>query len=413
MDSEPELVIVGAGPAGLAAARAAAHEGVTDILVIDRDDAPGGLPRFCDHPGFGLEYAGWPYRGPAFVRRLMRDLGRTGAEVECGTTLTAFRAGPEIEIVGPRLGMRTVRPKALVLATGIREANRGNRMIPGGRPEHGILTTGQLQQLLARRVALPAHIRKLAVIGTEHVSFSALLTARHGGLEVSHLIDEEDAIRSFVPARWMARLFGADIVLGASLQEIVTRDERVTAVRCRTPDRIVEFACDGVVFTAGWIPEISALMESGMDIDPRSKGPVIDQAMRTSIPGIFAAGNMLRPVESSGWAANEGYRAGQMAARFIHDRLGARQGAIRLTAGDGVDYIVPQRWDPALSRNALRPSIRVSRDIGLARLRAIRDGATTWQGPVKRYRPCRRIKLDLEKIMKEGAGDCQLAVAPR
>ncbi|MGE0239117.1 MAG: FAD-dependent oxidoreductase [Parvibaculaceae bacterium] len=406
MASAPDLVIVGAGPAGLAAARAAALQGIRDILVIDRDDAPGGLPRFCAHPGFGLDYAGWPYSGPGFVRRLLRDLAGTGVAIECATTLISVRAGPEIEIVGPRLGNCILKPKALVLATGIREASRGNRMIPGARPEHGILTTGQLQQLVARKVPLPDHVRNLAVIGTEHVAFSALLTARHAGLRVGHLIGETADIRSFAQMRWMARLFGAQITLGAKVKEIVARHDRVTTVRCETPAGPLDVACDGVVFTAGWMPEIAALAGSGIAIDPRARGPVIDQAMRTSLPGIFAAGNMLRPVEASGWAANEGLRAGYMAARFIQGRLGARQGAVPLLAGDGIDYVVPQRWDPELAtdhgRPALKPSIRVSRDIGQGRLCLIEDDTAIWEGPVGRYRPHRRVALDLEAIGSKG-----------
>ncbi|WP_162918860.1 FAD-dependent oxidoreductase [Taklimakanibacter deserti] len=417
MDSGPQLVIVGAGPAGLAAAHAAALQGVQDVLVIDRDDAPGGLPRFCDHPGFGLEYVNWPYRGPAFARRLMRDLAGTNVAVECATTLISVREGPAIEIVGPRLGNRTLRPKALVLATGIRESNRGNLMIPGARPEQGILTTGQLQQLVARKVALPDHIRRLAVIGTEHVAFSALMTARHGGFRVSHMIGAEDSIRSIAPARWMARAFGADLILGARLREIIARNDQVTAIRCETAEGLIDLACDGVVLTGGWIPEIAALSGSGIAVDPKTRGPVIDQAMRTSLPGIFAAGNMLRPVESSGWAAVEGYRAGHLAARFIQGRLEPRQSAACLTAGDGIDYVVPQRWDPALATDrgvpALKPSIRVSRDIGRARLCLSQDAVTAWTGSPRRLRPHRRIKLDLEGIMNGREGDWQLSVMPR
>lgn len=417
MTSEPALVIVGAGPAGLAAARGAALQGIRDILVIDRDDAPGGLPRFCDHPGFGLDYAAWPYRGPRFVRRLLHDLANTGVRIECSTTMISLSEGPEIEIVGPLLGNRTLRPKALVLATGIRESSRGNRMIPGARPEHGILTTGQLQQLVARKVALPDHIKRLAVIGSEHVAFSAVWTARHGGLKVSHLIGEDGAIRSFAPARWAARLFGADVILGANVEEIIARNGRVTAIRCRRPEGPLELACDGVVFSAGWIPEISALGGSGIAIDPQAKGPVIDQAMRTSIAGIFAAGNMLRPVESSGWAANEGLRAGHLAARFIQGRLGSEQGTTRLVAGSGIEYIVPQRWDPALPADPgarpLRPSLRVSRDFGPARLSLMRDGNTLWEQSARSYRRCRRIRLDLERLITGDTADRHLCVTPR
>src|SRR5262245_43921664 len=123
---DPQVLIVGAGPAGLAAARALVEREIDDVLIIDRDDEPGGLPRFCHHPGFGLEYARWPYSGPGFVRRLLADLAGARARLECRTTLLALKDGPVAEIVGPRFGHRELRPRAIILATGIREANRGN-----------------------------------------------------------------------------------------------------------------------------------------------------------------------------------------------------------------------------------------------------------------------------------------------
>lgn len=414
MNREPDLVIVGAGPAGLAAAREAAHQGVDDILVIDRDDAPGGLPRFCDHPGFGLEYAHWPYRGPRFAHRLMRDLAGTNVRVECATTMISLSEGPMIEIVGPRLGHRQLRPRAVVLATGIREANRGNRMIPGARPEHGILTTGQLQQLVARQVPLAPHIKRLAVIGTEHVAFSALWTARHGGYRVVRLIGEESTIRSFAPARFLAPLVGARIVLEARVSEIVADGDRVTAIHYEKQGRSVALACDGVVFTAEWIPETAALRGSGLTLDPSARGPVIDQAMRTNLAGVFAAGNMLRPVESSGWSANEGRQAGHMAARFLHGRLSPVQGRTRLIAGDGMAYVVPQRWDAALAHDetmpGLKPSLRARSDARSARLTLAQDGASLWDGPIRAFRPHRRIGLDLDRVMPNTTTDCHISL---
>lgn len=414
MDKDPELVIVGAGPAGLAAAREAARQGIADILVIDRDDAPGGLPRFCDHPGFGLEYAHWPYRGPRFAHRLMRDLASTKVRVECGTTMISLAEGPALEIVGPRFGYRTLRPGAVVLATGIREANRGNRMIPGARPEQGILTTGQLQQMVARKVPLAPHIKRLAVIGTEHVAFSALWTARHGGYRVTSLIGSEDTIRSFAPTRFLAAAFGTEILLETHLREIIAEGNRVTAIRCERQGQTIRRDCDGVVFTAEWIPETAALRGSGLALDPQSRGPVIDQAMRTSLAGVFAAGNMLRPVESSGWAANEGRQAGHMAARFLHGRLSPAQGLSRLIAGDGLAYVVPQRWDASLLRDeampGLRPSLRAIRDMSSAQLQLAQDNTSLWTGPARHFRPHRRIGLDLVRMMPAAATDCRISL---
>ncbi|MBM3524904.1 MAG: FAD-dependent oxidoreductase, partial [Alphaproteobacteria bacterium] len=146
------VVIVGAGPAGLAAAHALVERGVRDIVVIDRDDAPGGLPRFCHHPGFGWEYTHRLETGPRFVNRLLGAVDASAVRVVPRTTALAIHPGLEVEIVGVELGHARLRTRAVVLATGIRERPRSARLAPGRRPERGVMTTGQLQQLVARGV---------------------------------------------------------------------------------------------------------------------------------------------------------------------------------------------------------------------------------------------------------------------
>jgi thioredoxin reductase len=397
-EEHPQVLIVGAGPAGLAAARALSQAGIGDVLVIDRDDAPGGLPRFCGHPGFGLEYAGWPYSGPGFAAKLLRDLAGSKVRIECGTTLIALKEGPQAapaaEIVGPRLGVRTLRPRAVILATGIREANRGNLQIPGGRAERGIMTTGQLQQIVARKSSLPPHLKSVAVIGTEHVAFSAIWTARHAGLKVAALIGAENRVMSFAPLATLARLFGIPVLTGAKLREIETVQGAVKAIHFGDGQRL---ACDGIVFTAGWIPETAALLGGPVMLDPRTGGPEIDQAMRTSCPGIFAAGNLLHGVESSGWCAREGRHAGEMAARYLKGELPATQGGARFTLDDDIAYLVPQRWDGDVSA-ATPPTLRMKRDISSARIALDQGGNVIWSGQETRLLQRRRVKLELGSI---------------
>ena len=388
---DPQVLIVGAGPAGLAAARALSGQGITDILVIDRDDAPGGLPRFCHHPGFGLEYARWPYTGPGFAKRLLRDLAGTPVRIECQTTLLALRDGPVAEITGPRLGFRQVRPRAIILATGIRESNRGNLLVPGGRAEAGILTTGQLQQLVTRRVALPARLKSAIIIGTEHVAFSAIWTARHAGLRVRAMAGEEDRIMSFAPLGTLARAAGIDVITRARLCEIVTENGAPSAVILQTPQGIRRLPTDAILFTGNWIPEAAALTGGPVAIDSRTGGPEIDQAMRTSAPGIFAAGNMLHGVESSGWCANEGRHAGLMAALFLHGDIAGEQAGRRLDLSSDIAFLVPQRWYSAAE--AAPVSLRVARDMQNRRLALTAGANQLWTGDRRSFLRKRRIAL--------------------
>jgi thioredoxin reductase len=363
-EAEPDVLIVGAGPAGLAAAAELSTQGIGNILVIDRDDEPGGLPRFCSHPGFGLEYCRWLHTGPGFVARLLKDLRGSSVRIECATTLISMREGPHAEIVGPRFGLRLLRPRAVILATGIRESSRGNLLIPGGRADRGIMTTGQLQRVAARKGRLPGHIRALVVIGTEHVAFSVLLTARHLGLSVRALVGEEDRVMSYAPAAWLARASGTEVVVGARIHSIKTTAGRVRALRFADALGEREIACDAVLFSGKWLPEVAFLHESLVEIDLRTNGPIVDQAMRTTCRGVFAAGNVLHGVESSGWCAVEGRHAGAAVARYLRGELAGAQGQVEFMPSPEMDFIVPQRWDDRLTH--LEAKVRIPATIRVA-----------------------------------------------
>lgn len=397
-ERDPQVLIVGAGPSGLAAARELIRHGIEDVLVIDRDDAPGGLPRFCAHPGFGLEYAGLPYTGPGFVKRLVRELAGSSVRIACGTTLISLHEGPIAEIVGPQCGARRLRPRAILLATGIREANRGNLLVPGGRAETGILTTGQLQQHVARHVALPARLKTIVIVGTEHVAFSAVWTARHAGLKVRALIEECDRVMSFAPLAWLAQSTGIATRVATRLREIDVANGMVRGVLIDSGGRLQRIDCDGVLFSGNWLPEVAALTASRVAIDPATGGPEIDQAMRTSSPGVFAAGNMLHGVESSGWCAREGRHAGGMMARFLRGQLPGTRCATRFELSDDIAFLVPQRWDWGLFTSSVNPTLRMKRDLWNAKLRLEHGDTDVWLGKPGPLLRRRRIRLRLDGL---------------
>jgi thioredoxin reductase len=393
-DADPRVLIVGAGPAGLAAAYALARQGIGGILVIDRDDEPGGLPRYCHHPGFGLEYTHWLYTGPGFVKRLLSDLKGADVRIACRTTLLSLRDGPEAELVGPALGLRRMRPQAVIIATGIRESNRGNLAVPGGRAEAGILTTGQLQQIVARKVALPKHMKSIIVVGTEHIAFSAIWTARKGGLRVTTMIGHDDRIMSFAPLAALARLCGTTIRTGSSVREIEAKGGAVVAATVDTPQGTRRLATDGIVFTANWCPETAALAGGPVALDARTAGPRIDQAMRTSSRGIFAAGNVLHGVESSGWCAKEGRHAGEMAARFLRGEIGGASSGAVLELAPEIDFVVPQMCSGEATAHSTIPfNVRMKSDVAGRRLALKVGDDTVCSGPRRRLLRKRRILL--------------------
>lgn len=399
---EADCVIVGAGPAGLAAAKAAVEGGARSVLLLDRDDAPGGLPRFCRHPGFGWEYSRRFETGPGFVRRLLADLDPARAAVHCNATVRSLKSGLELEVLSPALGLATVRGKAVILATGIRERPRSARLVPGRRPERGVLTAGQLQQMAARGVELPG--RRMVVVGTEHVAFSVLLTARHLGHRVIAMIEAEDRPMSYAGVAILARALGVAIHLRSRVVD-VRGDGQVEAIEIDTLGSRREIPCDALVFSGDFVPDSPLARAAGIAIDPATGGPEIDQLGRTSLAGVFAAGNVLRAVESSGMVAIEGARVGAAAAAFLAGRIGWRGADAPITIAPEFGYVVPQRWsadDGGLE--TLPASLRMRLDLVSARVGLRSGGSLLWQGPVRRLLRHRRVQVELAGLARRAPG---------
>lgn len=408
---EPAAAVVGAGPAGLAAAEVLARRGTGPVLVIERDDAPGGLPRFCGHPGFGWAFTRRIESGPAFARRMATRAEAAGARILCCTTVIALEPGPALRIVGPGTGPVRLTPRAVVLATGIRERPRGARLVPGTRPERGVYTTGQLQQMESRGVA-PAG-RTLVVVGSEHVAFSALLTAGRLGLRVVAMVEPGARVLSHTAAGWAARLFGVPVLTRTRIAEIEGRGSGcVDAVIVEGPDGRRRIPCEGVVFTGDWVPEAMLAREADLEWDERSAGPVIDQAMRTSLPGVFAAGNMLRGVETSGIATREGARAGAYAAAWLGGEFGPWRPGPRIALAPEFRYLVPQRWSSGLVEPPdawrLAPTLRMNADYAQGRV-VLKGGTELWRGRNGPHRRERRVRLDLSPLERCPEG-CSPAV---
>jgi NADPH-dependent 2,4-dienoyl-CoA reductase/sulfur reductase-like enzyme len=400
-------VVVGAGPAGLAAAHALTVRGIHPVLVVERDEAAGGLPRYCSHLGFGWEYARRVETGPRFVARLLGALDPARVRILTRTTVLALRPGPTVEVVGFEEGAATIEAGVVVVATGTRERPRGARLVPGSRPEHGVVTTGQLQQMVARGV--PVGGRRAVVVGTEHVSFSALLTARHAGLRVVAMIEPQDRVMSYAGLGVLTRrVAGIPIHLSSRIDAILG-GPRPDAVAIDGPAGPHVIPCDTIIFTGDFVPEAPLLRASGVALDARTGGPVVDQYARTSMAGVFAAGNVLRAVESSGFAACEGEHAGACAAAYLGGALGWDGVTSPIALDPGILYLLPQRWDAeAGGRTALppcQPSLRVATDFPRAGLCLRQGGDVLWQSRPARLLRQRRIRVDLTPLIRrDGSG---------
>jgi thioredoxin reductase len=329
------VTIIGGGPAGLTAARVLVQAGLRDVRVLERNPQAGGLPRFCEHPGWGMLDMRRFWTGPRYAAALV--CRAAGVEIATDVTVTALHEGGRVE-VSSAAGLEMIESRVVLLATGIRERPRGARLVSGTRP-WGVTTTGAFQEMVQ---AGQIPFRRPVIIGSELVAFSALLTARHAGVKPVAMIEPGLRILARRPGDWIARHgFGVQVRCATELVEIQGID-RVEAVvlQCRGQREVLP--CDGVIFTGGFVPEAFLPRRMGLAMDIGTGGPAIDNFFRCSDPAYFAAGNLLRPVEHSGVAAGEGEAAAKCILRALGEGLPDRQAALPVLAQGAMRYVYPQ-----------------------------------------------------------------------
>jgi glycerol-3-phosphate dehydrogenase len=312
-----DVLIVGAGPAGLSAAIELKKQGVKNILVVDREPEAGGMPRFCHHTGFGREDLWRMWSGPRYAK-YYRDLAdKLDVEVQTSTTILGWSEDRKLSYTSPN-GLGEIQARAVLLATGVRERPRSARMIPGTRPL-GIYTTGSLQRFVYQE-NLPVG-KRAVIVGAELVSLSALMTLMHAGVECAMMTTEEAHHQiefPYVAMKWaltdiLARI---PIVTHARVTNIFGH-KRVEGVEITKDGRITQIECDTIVFTGNWIPENELARMGGLEIDPKTKGPKINAEFESSVRGIFVAGNLLRGVETADRCALEGIQTARSITQFI------------------------------------------------------------------------------------------------
>ena len=391
------VTIVGAGPAGLTAARVLAEAGLTDVLVLEREPAAGGLPRFCDHPGWGMLDLHRLYSGPRYARELTARA--TGAEIRTGVTVLALE-GTRLRL-STQQGPETLESRVVLLATGIRETPRGPRLISGTRP-WGVTTTGAFQALA--QAGLPP-FRQPVIIGSELVAFSAILTARAAGIRPAALIEAAPRIVARRPGGLIARhVLRVPVLTGTRLLRVEGAD-RVEGVVVEHHGQQRRIVCDGVVFTGRFIPEAYVAGRAGLTIDAGTGGPAIDNFFRCSTPEIFAAGNVLRPVEHSGVAAGEGAAAARAILQALRGEL-PEAGGVTVSVGGAMRYVVPQRIVPAPGVVRLQGRARAAHR---GWLRVSADGETLSARRVK-VLPERRLSLAVAAADLTGRGSVTVAL---
>jgi thioredoxin reductase len=338
--STVDVAIVGGGPAGLTAAAELAK--TLNVVVLERETEAGGIPRHSDHPGYGIRDMKRFIGGPEYARRLVRQAA--GADIRTGTMVTGWADEHTLEVTSPR-GREEIQARSVILATGARERPRSARLIPGDRAA-GIYTTGHLQNVVHLKGGTVG--RRAVVIGAELVSYSAVLTLKHAGCRTELMTSRYATAESYglFNAAGRTPLLGVTVATRTRLRRIIGKPT-VQAVEIENLDtgerRVID--CDTVVLTGDWIPDHELARIAGLDLDNGTLGPVVDTALSTSRPGVFAIGNLLHPVDTADIAALDGRHVAEHVRAYL---AGHRQptGGIRIEAAAPLRWIAPSLLRP-------------------------------------------------------------------
>ncbi|MCF6234682.1 MAG: NAD(P)/FAD-dependent oxidoreductase [Rhodobacteraceae bacterium] len=391
------VAIVGGGPAGLALATELKARGVGNVVVLEREATAGGVPRHCGHYPFGV----WEFKrlmkGPDYARALVQKAKNAGVEIRTGCTVTALHPNARLSL-STATGVMELQAERVVLCTGVRESSRAQRFIGGARPQ-GVISTGALQSMVYLQQMRP--FRRPVIIGTELVSFSAIMTCRHRAMRPVAMIEQNNRITVRQFMRPFPAVMGVPVKLGASKlrvlgQRLVEGIEYLD--RDQNPQTI---DCDGVIVSGNFRPEAALLHASHIDVDPGTGGPSVDQYGRTSDPSYFCTGNLLRPVETSGWCWQEAVECARRVADDLTLPIG-NPGFVALQTQDpAIRFVLPQRLTLSDAPGAMaNMQLRLSQP-AIGHLTACSASRTLW-GDFLQSRPERRILAPLAPMLKAG-----------
>lgn len=404
-----DVAIVGGGPAGLSAATELKRLGVASVLVLEREPSAGGIPRHCGHYPFGMREMGRVLRGDDYAARLFAQVAQAGATILTRTTVTQVERGPKLSLTTPE-GLASVSARRALLATGVREKSRAQRLIGGTKPG-GVLSTGALQGLVYLDGLVPFH--RPVVLGSELVSFSALLTCRHAGIRPKAMIEPGKRTTAWRGSSLLPRVLGIPVMLETTVRRILgrTQVEAVEVCDGNGLTRLIE--TDGVIVSGGFVPEAPLVRDSHLALDRLSGGPEIDQFMRLSDPDYFAAGNLLRPVETAGWCWSEGRAAARMICKSLKGELPPPEPSLHVrVATSALKLVVPQRLATVSVEGAL-PHVQVRAAKAFrGRLTMTIDGRTVWD-EMRSALPERRILVPLGWLEADMRGTATLSLEER
>ncbi len=348
MFRKAEVVIIGGGPAGLAAALSCHKHGIRDILLLERDEYLGGILQQCIHNGFGLHWFGEELTGPEYAQRFIDGVIEKEIPYLLNTMVIEVREDKTIYAVNPQYGLMEIKAKAVIFAMGCRERTRGALKIPGGRPA-GVYTAGMTQRLINMEGYMPG--REVVILGSGDIG---LIMARRLTWEgarvklVCEIMPYSTGLSRNV--RQCLDDYGIPLKYNHTVVKIHGRERLEGVTIARVDDRRLPIpgseeyvSCDTLLLSVGLIPENELSEGAGVMLDPMTGGPVVDEYRQTTIPGIFCCGNVLHVHDLVDYVSEEAEIAGDGVYRYVNGQSSSNSNYLPVVPGEGIRYVVPQR----------------------------------------------------------------------
>jgi NADPH-dependent 2,4-dienoyl-CoA reductase/sulfur reductase-like enzyme len=397
-----DVIVIGSGPGGLAAAIAAKKAGAEDVLIIERDIELGGILLQCIHNGFGLEILKQDLPGPGYAQRYVNEALGLGVEALLDAMVLDITPQRVVTVTGKRFGFKDLLARTVVLAMGCRERTRAQIRLPGTRPA-GVFTAGTAQRWVNVEGYMPG--KRFVVLGSGDIGMIMARRLTLEGAKVERVLEIMPFLTGLT-RNYVQCLLDYDIPLqlGHTVNRIIgdRRVEAIESVRVDEkwnpiPETREIVPCDTLLLSVGLIPENELSRKAGVRIDPITGGPYVDDSFETNVPGIFAAGNVVHVYDLVDWVTEAGFAAGASAAQFALRERGREQRHIPLLAGDNVRYVVPHELDKErLGQGNIRLQLRVKQPVEAPVWVEARSGGKLVARKAEAYaRPGEMITLNL------------------
>ncbi len=405
-----DVVIIGGGPAGLAAALELYQKGIRDMVILEREHHLGGILRQCIHDGFGLGRFGKSLSGPEYAQAFIDEILRLNIPYQTDATVLELTRDKQVYAM-TKEGLKLYQAKAVILAMGCKERSRGALGIPGERPA-GVFTAGTTQAYMNLYNRMPA--KEVIILGSGDIG---MIMARRLTLEGAHVqaVFEIMPTPSGLPRNIIQCL--EDYQIPLYLSHTVTDihgDSRLTGVTISRVDEHLkpipgtekEYKCDTLILSAGLIPDNQLSTDAGVMLDPHTKGPYVDEHLQTNIPGIFAAGNVLHVHDLVDFVSLEAEALADGAASYVSGQELAPCG-LAIKAGNGVGHTVPQKISGTAD---FKLSLRVRSQFMDCRIVLRQDGREVAAKKMKKAIPAEMIQFMVSGKNISGDGDLEVSV---